>query len=122
MMTRLSILDRSGDITITWDHADEAAREKARAEVKRLASLGYAFFLVDGTPADAVATGAGTLIVRRLTAEEVVEPPADESETESEASAAAPPPPIDAPTGPKRRGRPRNADRQTIAVRPLAGG
>lgn len=118
MITRLSILDRSGDITITWDHADEAAREKARAEVARLASLGYSFFLVDGTPADAIASGAGTLIVRRLTADEVVDLPIEgvPGETEGESPATVPADP------PKRRGRPRKADRQAIAVRPLQGG
>lgn len=114
MLTTLSVLDRSGDITLTWDHSDEAARENARKEVERLWKAGYSFFLADGSPVDAIAAGAGTLIVRRLDADEVVTPPAPEPES----------PPAEPPTDPprKRRGRPSKADRHVVAVRPLAGG
>jgi hypothetical protein len=119
LTTTLSVLDRSGDIKIEWDHADPARREWARAEVERLRAAGYTFYLVDGTPADEVAAGGGTLVVRRLDAAEVVDPPADEP--------APAPAPDDAPaaTAPKRRGRPpkaQAADRQVVAARPLAGG
>lgn len=119
MLTLLSVLDCTGDLTITWDHSDAAQREDARKEVERLKSLGYSFFLAGGSPADEIAAGGGMLIVRRLDAEEVVQ--ADERE-----APAADPAPADPPADPprKRRGRPRKdaADRHVVAVRPLAGG
>jgi hypothetical protein len=114
MISTLSVLDRSGDLTLTWDHSDEAARENARQEVERLWKAGYSFFLANGSPVDAVAAGAGTLIVRRLDAAEVVaETPPDEPSEPAEA-------PVDPPS--KRRGRPPKADRHVVAVRPLSGG
>lgn len=116
MMTVLSILGSSGDITVTWDHNDPAAREKARQEVERLRAAGYSFFLADGTPADAVAAGAGTLLVRRLEPPEVIDPPPSPAAPTSESD----PPAADA--APRRRGRPPKADRHVVAVRPIRGG
>lgn len=118
MRSELSILDRTGDLTITWDHADPVARVKARLEVQRLKAMGYTFFLVDGSPADEINAGQGTLVVRRIEAEEIVGPigPGIERETA----------PADPPAEPskKRRGRPPKvaADRNVVAVRPMAGG
>lgn len=118
MTTLLSILDGSGDFTVTWDHDNQEDREKARLEVERLRAAGYSFFLTDGTPADAIAAGAGTLIVRRLDASEVVDPLS--THTPDHPTVAA----DDQPTEPakRRRGRPPKADRHVVAVRPLRGG
>ena len=127
MITALSILGAAGDVTITWDHADPVAVAKARAEVEALAKAGFSFFRVDGTPADPIAAGAGTLVVRKLTADELVGATA-ESDPAGDAPAigaegAAVEPAVEAPADPpKRRGRPPKADRKAIAVRPLAGG
>lgn len=113
-MNTLTILDGSGDTTITWDHDDDAAREEARRTVADLKEKGYAFFLVDGSPADEVSAAAGKLIVRRLTAEEVTaplpepEPEATEPGAVDETSALIRP-----------RGRPR---KQVVATRPIQGG
>jgi hypothetical protein len=124
MQTTLSILDRSGDMTITWDHADEAARETARKEVEQLRSAGYSFFLVDGSPADEIVAGQGTLIVKRLSAEELIDP--KEAETEGRDDPTSSPEPIAEDAPKKRRGRPKGvpskSDRQAVAVRPLRGG
>lgn len=138
MKTRLSILGSSGDITVTWDHDDPESREDARKEVERLRELGYTFFLVDGTPADEVTAGQGQLVVKRLTAEELIEPGADGPGADEPGANG---PTADEPAGqsagdaagesgpPKRRrGRPKGvtnkgtADRHAVAVRPLRGG
>lgn len=59
-MTRtLSILNSTGDTTITWDAADPAACADARRTVADLKAQGYTFFLTSGSPADEVTAGAG---------------------------------------------------------------
>lgn len=108
-MNELIILSHEGDTTITWDDSDTKAREEARQTIADLKAKGYSFFLIDGRPADEITAGGGTLIVRKLTAEEVVEPPNDEP------LATLP----EAEPGHKRRGRPR---KQVVATRPIAGG
>jgi hypothetical protein len=123
VITTLSILNGQGDQTITWDHSDPQQVAEARQTVAALAASGYTFFLVDGSPADPVDLGKGTLIVRKLTAAELTEVPAPEPAPPSEPAPEA-----------KRRGRPRKvpaapdtpgpelAERQAVAVRPLRGG
>lgn len=126
-MTTLSILNHSGDLKLTWNHEDAAERERIRAEVEQLRAAGYTFFLVDGSPADEVTAGQGELVVKRLTADEVVEAPGDGP---LPAVVAEEPVPM-----PKRRGRPPKAksgahtgtpvaepNRNIVAVRPLRGG
>lgn len=106
----VSVLGRAGDLKLTWDHASEPDRARAREELDRLEAAGYSFFLTDDSPADAVTAGAGTLLVRRTTAAELTQPdetPADEATLPPETPA------------PKRRGRP---PKQAVAVRPLQGG
>lgn len=113
-MNTLSILDHTGDTCLTWDASDPASVESMRATVETLKQQGYSFFLVDGRPADAVTAGAGTLIIRKLQAQEVTEAP--------EAVAApepVPEPPAEPVEAPRRRGRPR---KHVVAVRPMAGG
>lgn len=107
MTTTLSVLGRSGDMKLTWDHDDPAERDRIRAEIEILKSAGYSFFLVDGSPADEVAAGRGELIVRRLAAEEVLAPAEPESAAEPQQ---------------KRRRRPPKSSRNVVAVRPMAGG
>ncbi len=106
-MTTLTILDHEGDTTLTWDPQNPEETAAARDTVLDLKKQGYAFFLVDGNPADEVTAGQGTLIVRKLTAQEVLEP---EPEPEPEPAALA---------GRPRKGRPR---KQVIATRPISGG
>ena len=110
-MTELIILSHEGDTTLTWDDNDPAAREEMRQTVADLAVRGYSFFLTDGRPADAVTAGGGTLIVRKLRAEEVVEPPPPAGEPE----------PAPADTA-KRRGRKGVPRKTVVATRPIAGG
>lgn len=110
----LEVLGRQGHLTLTWDEADPAAVAEARAEVARLRDAGYAFFLVDDTPADEVAAGRGTLRCRRVDAPpglDVVAPP--DPPVEPEASE----PPVN-----PRRGRALPHTTRTVAVRPQAGG
>lgn len=111
MTHELSILGRAGDIKITWDHNDPEAREKARAEVKKLREAGYLFFLMDDTPADEIAAGNGELKARLASDEEILgpEPEATEPETDD---------------APKKRGRKAGVPNKvkSIAVPPLRGG
>jgi len=108
-LTTLTILGHEGDSTLTWNPQDPQEVAAARLTVLDLSKQGYAFFLVDGTPADAVTAGQGTLIVRKLTPEEVVEPPAEK-------------PPPDAASPPRRRGRKGVPNNTVVATRPIAGG
>jgi hypothetical protein len=113
----LTVLDHTGHDTLTWDHDDEAGREKARQLVADLKKAGYAFFEVSGEPADEVSAGKGTLVVRKLTAEEVIALPQEEIPIVAE-------PPAEQP---KRRGRPRKdasapPKREVVATRPIRGG
>ncbi len=101
-MGTLVKLDPCGDIRITWNEADPADVDRARQEVAELKSQGYSFFLVDGSTADEVAAGRGTLNCRRVEAEEIVQ----DAEPAVE---------------PKRRGRPPGPT-TAVAVRPVAGG
>ena len=109
--TILSVLCSRGDLKLTWDHDDPESREKARAEVAALQEQGYSFFLTSGEPADSVQAGQGELVVKRLTADEVIEPPSKPVEVEAEAAEETP----------KKRGRPKGV-RSVVAVRPLRGG
>ena len=111
----LSILGSKGDTKLTWDPNDPASCDEARKMVADLKRLGFSFFLLDGRAADEINGGGnGQLVVRKLTAEEVVSPPVPEPEPEVTSG--------DAPQ-PKRRGRPPKAKGQNvIATRPVAGG
>lgn len=105
----LSILGGNGDMKLTWDPANTDECEQTRKTVADLKAKGYGFFLVDNRIADEVEAGQGTLIVKKLTAEEVVPEPVIE-----EAVAA-----------PKRRGRPPKAvpaAQNVVAIRPVMGG
>lgn len=78
-----------------------------------LKGLGYVFFLTDGKPADEVSAGGGTLLVRRIEADEIIpspEPPTTSLPEEQ--------------SKPGRRGRPpkAKADASVVAVRPVRGG
>lgn len=108
-MVELTILDGHGDTTLTWDHTDLEAREEIRRTVADLKAKGYIFFLVDGTPADEITAGAGALIVRRLTADQVVDVEPVQDVKPQAASQEQP----------KHRGRPR---KNVIATRPVSGG
>lgn len=105
-MNVLTILDHRGDTTLTWDHTNPREQEEARATVADLKSKGYSFFLVDGTPADPVGAGKGTLLVRRLTADEVLAPPEPDPEKQAEVPA-------------RDLNRRRKA---VVATRPISGG
>jgi hypothetical protein len=135
-MNTLSILNGKGDTKLTWDAADPEQCREARATVAELKRAGYLFFLVDGNPADEVTAGSGALIVRKLTAEEVVEEP---SALVPEIAEAVEPvklvpgsvPGVCAKCGrPRHRGRCRKAeieanvtpDRHVVGVRPVRGG
>lgn len=108
-LRELTVLDRTGDVTITWDDADGASKEKARAEIAALKTAGYLFFLLDGTAADEVAAGKGALVARIVTAEELL---ALEPETEPEAASEDQAQP--------KRGRPKKE--RAIAVPAVRGG
>jgi hypothetical protein len=118
MRTTLSVLDRTGDTKVTWDHDNPEECDKARAKVAELKAQGYTFFLVDGTPADEVSAGEGYLSARILESREVV------AETASEEFAEVTPVPEGTPVLVRRgRGRPaKQADKSIIAVRPMRGG
>lgn len=142
-MRTLSILNGSGDTQLTWDRDNPEECEAARQAVADLASRGYQFFLTDGRPADAVAAGGGTLLVRRLKPEEVVEasgsPPGLAEDLKAlgypvkATEIPATPPVAESPeAGPpqapaKRRGRPpravqANPGETVVAVPALRGG
>lgn len=113
MTSTLSILGSKGDTKLTWDPNDPADCERARQTVAALKAQGFSFFLLDGRAAGEVnGGGEGTLIVRKLTPEEVVpDPPAPDEEP--------------APATPKRRGRPpkqKVEGQSVVAVRPVQGG
>lgn len=110
--TELIVLSHEGDTTITWDDGDEKAREEARQTVADLRRQGYSFFLVDGRPADEITAGGGTLIVRKLTADEVLAPPQAEP---GEGEPAVEP---DQSTRPRKGRKPK----QVVATRPVSGG
>jgi hypothetical protein len=114
MTTTLSILNGSGDQTLTWNHNIPEDVAKIREIIAALKSAGYQFFLVDGTPADEVTAGAGTLIVKKLTAEELTAAPDLPLADELPAEATLP----DAEPDTTKKGRGRKA----IAVRPMSGG
>lgn len=129
-MDTLTILDRTGDTKLTWDPENAAEREEARRTVADLKAKGYSFFLLDGRPADAVTAGDGAIVVRKLTAAEVVD---DDTEPEPESA----PEPDATPSGPVQdpspelcqcgkpkghRGRCPTKPRNVVAVRPVAGG
>jgi hypothetical protein len=127
MNATIAILNGRGDTRLEWDPADPARCEEMRQMVADLKSRGYVFFLADGaTPADEVSAGAGTLLVRRVEADDVVDVaieaatrPAPGPEPEPE-----PAPPAETGTGPdtkRRRGRPPKAP-AVVAVRPIQGG
>jgi len=107
-MNVLTVLDGSGDVQIEWEPGDAEACAKARQTVQDLKSRGYSFFLVSGLPADEVTAGQGKLIVRKLAADEIVEPTAPAPDNTMKQSEAKP-----------TRGRPR---KEVVAVRPLRGG
>ena len=114
-MHTLSILDRTGDTKLTWDPDNPGECASARETVAALKAQGYTFFLVDGKPADEVTAGGGTLVVRKLTADEVVaaepEPPAQADPAKCRCGK---------PAG--HRGRCPGVPRNVVAVRPVAGG
>lgn len=108
MLNVLEVLNGSGHLTLTWDAGNAAEVAAIREEVARLKAAGYAFFTVEGAPADEVTAGHGELRCTR-----VDEPPGlgtTPPVTQPETSGVAP-----------RRGRPRGSSR-TVAVRPQAGG
>ena len=111
-MNTLSILDRTGDTKITWDASDPKQCAEVRATVEALHAQGYTFFLVSGGPADAVAAGSGSLVVKKLKADAVAAPTPTESP-------ACDTPTLEPGSAPKRLGRPR---KNVVAVRPMAGG
>lgn len=115
----LFILNSTGDMQLTWDHTDPAEIEKARAELQALKDAGYEFFLVDGTPADAIAAGAGTLNCRRANVADLLpaEPPIDEQAAPQE-QAPARRGPGRTPTNEKTTAPPVTA----VATRQMRGG
>jgi hypothetical protein len=128
-MRTLSILNGSGDTKLTWDQNNPEECEAARQTVADLASRGYQFYRTDGSPADAVTAGGGTLLVRRLKPEEVVTETAPVPETREEPLAHETPNESVGPdrAGPKRRGRPPKSapaegGENVIAVPVLRGG
>jgi hypothetical protein len=121
MTSTLSILGREGDTRLTWDPADPADCARARETVAALKLAGFSFFLTNNHPADEISGGSeGTLVVCKLTADEVVAP---EPEPEPEAAEATP---EILTSAPKRRGRPPKAQptgaKNVVAVRPVRGG
>jgi hypothetical protein len=117
MTTNISILNGKGDTSLTWDHDDPIQIEAMRTMVADLASKGYQFFLVNGKPADTVAAGQGHLVVKKLTAQEIVEP-VEESKTPDTPLLAI----ADTPEPTKRRGRAKKGEQNVVAVRPVRGG
>lgn len=101
----LKILDSSGHLELTWNPDNPTEVAEARAEVARLRSLGYQFFLVDDGPADEIAAGHGKLSVRRV--DDPTELPKEYGVQEPANGNPAPEP---------RKGR------QTVATRPMRGG
>lgn len=117
IMDTLTILDRTGDTKLTWDPSDPDQCAAARAQVEVLKQNGYGFFLVDGRQADAVGLGDGQLVVKKITAAEVVEDVGpDTSGPVSEPSRCR----CGKPKG--HRGRCPGSGRAVVAVRPLVGG
>jgi len=121
--TRLTVLNGTGDTKITWDHSNPEECAEARKTVADLKAAGYVFFLVDGSPADEVASGAGLLIVRKMKPEELTDPGPELVE-----ATAVPEAPEPAPAAkrrgrpPKARTRPETPDQNIVAVRPMNGG
>jgi hypothetical protein len=90
----LQVLDRTGDLTLTWDPNDPAQVANAREEVQRLKAAGYTFFAVVGASGeDEVDAGQGTLIVRRIT-DPLAAPEADELPPEPGEEPAIDPEPL----------------------------
>jgi len=112
----IEVLSPAGHVLLTWDPADQASVDRARAEFQALEAAGYEFFRVESqTPERAFSSTAGALVVKRVEAAEVA-PRAE---------------PLSAPA-PRRRGRPpKNATPTTearaqtervVATRPMRGG
>jgi len=131
-MNTMHVLCSTGDIQVTWDSNDSASVANARSEVESLKDQGYSFFLVDGSPADAVqaAMANGTLVCRRISAEEVVghlgkvtiQRGPDSYDPDNPRPDLTLEPNIEPePTAKKRRGRPAKA-KTVVATRQLSGG
>lgn len=78
-------LSESGDTRITWDPENAESVATARKECAELKARGYEFFLIDGTPADAVQAGLkdGALVCRLVDGDRVVDELSRELEEES---------------------------------------
>ncbi len=125
MNVRLHKLCAEGDILIQWDTEDPVEIAKARLAVLALKNQGYSFFLADGSPApDEVSAGGGSLTVRRIDVEEILNPTATDGASV-----------VGAVTGTTegtlpKRGRggrkpaatPAPKDRVVVAARPNSGG
>ena len=83
-----------------------------RATVATMKAQGYAFFLIDGSPADEVAAGQGNLVVRRVEAEALLPAEAAPALTLTPVSEAVPVTEAAAIAAPVK----------AVAVRPMAGG
>lgn len=119
ILSRLTVMDGSGDTELRWDPLDPDEVEAMRATVETLRTKGFVFFLVDGRPADEVTAGNGGLVAKRIQAEEVVE-----------SILAQPVPPAAARMGRRRKSAltpdatpPQPPpDREVLAHRPMRGG
>jgi hypothetical protein len=108
-MSRLTVLNGTGDTEIKWDPGNPTEVATMRATVDALKAKGFVFFLVDGHPANEPIDGLGTLSVRRISPEEVA----------TQAQAAE-------PTGKRRRGSAKAAaatpGTEVVAHRRMQGG
>ena len=118
MTPRIEVLGLGGHISLEWNPDDPADIERARADVQRLTEAGYAFFITETEPADAISAGRGKLIVKRT----------DDPVTDLSQPAAADDldlPSESTPEAPRRRGRPSKNEapaREAVAVRRMGGG
>ena len=107
-MSQINVLGSQGHLSLEWDPADPESVANARAEVAKLRSMGYTFWLTESDiPADEIAAGNGHLIVKsqdEVLVRQVDDPVAEMSETSET---------------PRRRGRPA---KQVTAVPRMAGG
>ncbi len=128
MITQLTVLNSSGDTKIQWDHSDPEQCHQARQMVASLKDQGYSFFQVSGDPADEISAGNGILLVRKLSADEVVwtEPIEAKQEVSGELQPESVEPIVE--PGKKKRGRPakgttaQQPTQSIVAVRPVRGG